>query len=265
MKTLNCKVICGDTFKVLPTLEEGSIDLVITSPPYNVGKEYEEQLSQEEYLKWMKGWIKHIPRLLSEKGSFVLNLNDRVINGERTLIIPKLWLYCVEELGLHFIEMYIWNKQKMLPLKSDKRATDVFEYVYHFSKTMNFHFDHDPVRRPYAESSVNRMNYTLIKRWSRERGKEYTKRKKVKPHPLGALPKNLLDISSQIDNQIHTAVFPPELPEFFIKALTEKEDVILDPFNGSGTTGMVSRDNFRNYIGIDIDPEYCKISWNKIS
>lgn len=254
------RLINGNSIEIIPKLKPKSIDLVFTSPPYNMGKEYEDDMTEDEYLDWMKLWMSEIPRLLNDGGVFVLNIGDKVTKVERSLRIPKLWLYASEELGLHYIENYIWNKMKFLPIKSKYRATNAFEYCLWFSKDFDFRFNYDDVRRPYSEASLKRMKKPYKKRWSRKRDANVTEYKAWKPNPKGALPKNILDIGSESNNKIHTAVFPEKLAEFFILSATNEGDTVLDPFSGSGTTAKVCKDNNRNCIGIELNSEYVKIA-----
>jgi len=430
----------GDTFDILPQLEKESIDLVFTSPPYNVGKEYDLNLSEDEYIQWSKDWMKLIPPLLKESGIFVLNIDDKVTKVERSTRIPQLWLYAVDELGLHYIEMYIWNKGKMLPIRSNYRATNVYEpcvapdtliytsqglkrikyisvgdyvlshtgnyrrvtntmtrrtsnllsvsvtgfpnpleithnhpvlavinhhcskykshtcrpsctfncndivdtqslrwvpigelsvgdyltipvihhevvnsslrqpfihlnnrFSYHkirsiiplkkevtvhnleveddhsyvtlggivhnclwFSKSLNFRFNRDDVRRPYNPISVKRMEYPIKKRWARDPNNPVREYKEWEPNPKGALPKNIIDIGSEYGNKVHPAVFPVKLAEWFIKAATSEGDTVLDPFIGSGTTMVAAATLNRNCIGVEIEPRYIDISINRL-
>jgi DNA modification methylase len=255
----NLKLIQGDLLDVLPTLQEKSVDLCFTSPPYNVNKEYEKILSEEDYIEWTKKWIKAIYPVLKDDGVFVLNIGDKITHIERSTRIPEIWLYCIKELGFHYIENYIWNKQKGLAVKSKYRASNIFEYCLWFSKSLDFTFNIDKVRRPYSPVSLKRMESPIIRRWARERGKDYVDYKAWKPHPLGALPKNILDISSEPSNKTHVAVFPEQLAKWFILAATNEGEIVLDPFLGSGTTMKVCSDLHRDCIGIEINPEYTHI------
>lgn len=259
---LKYKIINGDCIKETSKIKSESIDLILTSPPYNVGKGYEKQLRFDKYYGFLCEAFQEYPRILSNKGSFILVMDDYVLKDhKRSLTIPEIWLYCEEDLGLNFIEMYIWNKQHLLPIKSKYRASNIFEYCFHFSKTMDFTFNIDEIRRPYKESSIKRYKNKSMKRWTREKTPTTDQYKMIEPDPRGALPKNILDIPAVVKYVAdHPAIFPEKLAEFFIKGFSNRYDTILDPFLGSGTTMKVAMDLLRNCIGIEINREYCNMS-----
>jgi DNA modification methylase len=221
-------------------------------------------MPEDEYIQWTKNWIHLVTPLLKPTGVFVLNIGDRVLNVERSTRIPEIWLHCVKEEKLHYIENYIWNKQKGLAVKSKYRASNIFEYCLWFSKSLDFTFNIDAVRRPYSPISINRMKKPIIKRWARERDKDYPEYKAWQPNPLGALPKNILDIGSESGNKTHVAVFPERLASWFVKAATNEGNTVLDPFLGSGTTAKICGELNRNCIGIDISSEYLELTKKRL-
>ncbi len=257
-------IIEGDCFKVLPKIDRESVDLCVTSPPYNVGKEYDVAMTEDEYIDWTIEWMSLVYPTLKKTGVFVLNIGDKIIKGCRGTRIPKIWLRAIEEIGYNYIELYVWNKGKMLPHKSRYRATNVFEYCFWFSKSMDFTFNIDLVRRPYNPISIRRMDYGIRKRFARTREGMSETHKAWSPHPLGALPKNILDIGSESKNRGHTAVFPSKLSDWFIKAATNPGDVVLDPFLGSGTTMVSAATLDRNCIGIEIDSTFAEMARARI-
>ena len=259
----NGTIIEGDIFEVIPKLMpdlKGNIDLVLTSPPYNQGKEYDLDLSEDKYIEWTKEWMSLIPPLLKPTGVFVLNIGEKVTNIERSTRLPEIWLYAVKNLGLHYIEMYIWNKSKHLPVKSRFRASSVYEPCLWFSKSLDFSFHADEVRRPYKAISKRRMDYKIKRRWARERDTQYPEYKEWSPNPKGALPKNILDIGSESSNRGHPAVYPTGLAEWFIKAATVEGDMVLDPFLGSGTTMVSALQLGRSCIGIELEQVFTSMS-----
>lgn len=264
MSVPNLRILEGDCFQILPKLDTESVDLCLTSPPYNVGKEYDVDMTENEYIDWITEWMCLVHPVLKETGVLVLNIGDKVTKIERSTRIPRIWLNAVETAGYHYIELYIWNKGKMLPIKSRYRSSNVFEYCFWFSKSLDFMFNPDAVRRPYNPVSIRRMDYKIKKRWSRERDTQYHEYKDWAPDPRGALPKNILDLGSESSNRGHTAVFPEKLATWFIKAATNEGDTVLDPFLGSGTTMKVAADLGRNCIGIEMNPTYVGMARQRV-
>jgi DNA modification methylase len=245
-------------------LNDNSIDLIITSPPYADLRDYGDgmgKIKPDEYVNWFIPKAKEMLRILKLTGNFILNINDRVVDGERHTYVFELVLE-LKKLGFKFIDTYIWDKKNVAPPGNKKRCIDIFEYIFWFSKTLDYKFNMNEILRPYCESSLQRFNY----KYSKSKDIPYvTKDKFIQANSKGAKPYNLLHISScKKKDNIHTAVFPSELVEFFIKANSNENDLVLDPFIGSGTTGIISKQLNRNYIGFELDATYCNIAEERI-
>jgi DNA modification methylase len=158
-------------------------------------------------------------------------------------------------------ERLFWNKLKGLPNRA--RFGDRVEYLFWFAKEKGFKFNLDEMRTPYAEKSIQRMKNPLKKRFARnEENQVANDYKDWSPNPKGALPTTLINISSEskriADN--HVAVFPVDLVEYFIKGATDKGDLVLDIFMGTGTTAVAAKKLGRNYMGFELQQDYIDVS-----
>ncbi len=261
------KIYQGDSLNLLKNVESNSIDLVITSPPYADLKVYIDNpgILAGDYVDWFIPYCKEIERVIKPTGSFILNINDKVENGFRHPYVFDLISRLHKETGLKMFERLFWNKMKSLPNRS--RFGDRVEYIFWFAKDKNFYFNIDDVRVPYADKSIKRMKNPLKKRFARnEENQVANDYKDWAPNPLGALPTTLVTISSEAkriaDN--HVAVYPVELVKYFMKGATKEGDLVLDPFMGTGTTGVACKQLGRNYIGFDLQQEYINVANKRI-
>ncbi len=231
----------GDSLKGMKNLPDACIDLVMTSPPYADMKKYAdgfEGFQPDNYVQWFLPYISQIARILKDTGSFILNINDKSMDGFRHPFIFELIYaihniedYCkikgielekVDMHGLKLFERLFWNKGKYLA--HPKRFGDKVEYIFWFSKAKNRKLNMDPMRLEYDSKSVKRMERPLLKRFVREGGEEVTEYKQGgegswAPNPEGALPSVLIE-----EGAMHH-VHPVEeaLPEGTI-LITEKFD-----------------------------------------
>lgn len=240
-------------------LPDNSIDFVFTSPPYADMRDY-VKIKPNDYVDWFLPIAKEIYRVLTPEGSFVLNINDKVVNKQRHLYVFKLVISLVEEVGFQFIDTNIWSKKSPPPTNPKGRLRDSFEYIFWFSKTKDYYFDMDSIRVPYAESSIKRAKYAENSPYIKDKTKKRT------INPKGTIPKNVLEFNqaSNVKGLKHTAVGSYDMAEFFIKAGTKENDIVLDPFFGSGTTGLAAKNLSRNFVGFEIHEEYCEEAYNRI-
>lgn len=266
------KTYLGDCIELVKKLPNNSIDLIVTSPPYadtvSYGKKV-EVFNPEKYVIWFLELCREVQRFLKPTGSFILNINDRATNGERSTYVFELVYRIVKETGLKLFDRYIWFKKSALPVTGEKRLNDRIEYIFHFVKdTKKFKTYTDRIREPYAEVSLKRFK-------NKVHGNDIilpdgrtvlSQRGSSKPHPLGKKPITVFrfDTGSALRGLEHPAPFHPQLPEFFIKWLTDEGDVILDPFMGGGTTAVSSIKLNRKFIGFDINPEYIKMTEERL-
>ena len=136
------KTHLGDCMELAKKLPENSVDLIVTSPPYADTVSYGhkvEVFNPEEYVNWFLELFKEAQRFLKPTGSFILNINDRATNGERSTYVFELVYRIVKETGLKLFDRYIWFKKSALPMTGGKRLNDRIKYIFHFSLfTHNF-------------------------------------------------------------------------------------------------------------------------------
>tara|TARA_R110000796_G_scaffold240553_1_gene361672 strand:- start:130 stop:957 length:828 start_codon:yes stop_codon:yes gene_type:complete len=255
----NNKVYHMDGIDGLRVLEDETVDLIITSPPYADMKKYADGsngVPVEQYVNWFIPFVTEIERVLKPTGSFILNINDKVSNKFRHPYVYNLVSRITSDTNLKLYERLFWNKGK--GLSHPKRFGDKIEYVFWFAKKEGFTFNIDEMRVPYSESSLKRFKKPIKKRFNRTEGDEKVEYKDWGPNPKGALPSTLINIGSEsrriADN--HIAVYPEALVDYFIKGATNEGDLVLDPFMGSGTTGVSAKKHKRSWIGFDSVEEY---------
>lgn len=266
------KTHLGDCMELAKKLPDNSVDLIVTSPPYADTVSYGhkvEVFNPEEYVNWFLELFKEAQRFLKPTGSFILNINDRATNGERSTYVFELVYRIVKETGLKLFDRYMWFKKSALPMTGEKRLNDRLEYIFHFVKdTKKFKTYTDRIREPYAEISLKRFKNKVHGNdiVNPDGITELSQRGSSKPHPLGKKPITVFrfDTGSALRGLKHPAPYHPQLPEFFIKWLTDEGDVILDPFMGGGTTAISSLKHNRKFIGFDINPEYIKMTEERI-
>lgn len=261
------KIYCGDSLKLMKELDDNSIDLVITSPPYADLKTYIDYdgIHPDNYVEWFLPYCKEIERIIKPTGSFILNINDKVQNKVRHPYVFDLISELHKQTGLKMYERLFWNKLKSLPNRA--RFGDRVEYLFWFVKDeKSFKFNLDEMRVPYSEKSVKRMKKPLKKRYSRSLETDNNDFKDWSPNEKGALPTTLVNISSETKRiaDKHVAVYPVELVDYFIKGSTDENDLVLDPFMGVGTTGLSCKNLNRNYLGFEMQQEYINIANKRI-
>jgi DNA modification methylase len=255
----------GDALQLIKQLDDNSIDLVITSPPYSTLKTYitDPGISPDEWVDWIMPLCKEIERVIKPTGSFILNVNDKVESGFRHPYVFDFISRLHKETNLKMFERLFWNKKKGLPNRS--RFGDRVEFVFWFAKQKGFYFNIDELRTEYSESSMKRFKKPLKKRYARTEN-DTDEYKDWSANTKGALPTTLVNISSEskriADN--HVAVYPLNFAKYFIKGSTKPGDLVLDPFMGTGTTGLACKELGRNWIGFELQESYIEIAEKRI-
>lgn len=262
------KILLGDCEDILKNLPESSVDLIFTSPPYaDQRKSTYGGIHPDDYVEWFLPKSLEFQRVLKPTGSFVLNIKERVVAGERHTYVLELIL-ALRNQGWLWTEEYIWHKKNSFPGKWPNRFRDSWERLLHFTKNKKFKIHQESVMVPIGDWAKDRLSNLSDTDQIRDESKvnsgfgknisNWVGRKKV-------YPTNVLYLATECSNKNHSAVFPVDLPKWFINLFTEPGDLVLDPFVGSGTTCFAAMELGRNYLGIDIMEEYIDLSHERLS
>ena len=266
-KKQTIELINDDCLIALKMLQSDSIDLIVTSPPYaDQRKKTYGGVSADKYVEWFTPIAKELLRVTKSSGSFVLNIKERAINGERHTYVIELILM-MRKLGWLWTEEYIWHKKNCYPGKWPNRFRDSWERCIHFTKSKKFNMYQEEVMVPMGDwknSRLKNMSDTDKKRDESKVGSGFGKKIENWVTRDLAYPTNVLHMATECGNHSHSAAFPESLPEWFIKLFTTEGDTVLDPFSGSGTTLKVAKAMKRNAVGIEILDEYCEITANRV-
>ena len=269
----------AESLSFLKRIPKESVNLVFTSPPYalHFKKEY-GNVKKADYVEWFLDFAREVFRVLPPNGSFVLNIGGSYNEGTPTRSIYhfKLLIALIEEVGCHLAQECFWYNPAKMPAPAEWvtvrriRVRDSVEYVWWLSKTPWPKADNTKVLRPYSADMI-RLNRRGVKVTVRPSG--YNIKSTFKGiNPGGAIPPNVVEEEIPSDMlkagnnasndtytklckekgiKIHPARFPASLPSFYIKLLTDEQDVVLDPFAGSNTTGAVAESLQRCWLAVD--------------
>lgn len=251
-------IICGDALLELKKLKSESIDCCVTSPPYDNLRTYEDKSCFD--LEIFKGIAKELSRVLKQGGVIVWVVSDQTINGTETGTSFRQALYFKDECGLNIHDTMIYQRDGVT-FPDTNRYYSVFEYMFVFSKG----------KPKTARLIADRRNkYSGCKNTSTQREVDGTVKKQStfgKEFKETGIRFNIWKIQNGFMKSSkdpiafeHPAIFPEKLVRDHLLTWTEKGDVILDPFFGSGTTGIVATELHREFIGIEINPEYVEIA-----
>ena len=267
MKKLTTNILQGDSAEVLKTLPDNSIDLIVTSPPYaDQRKSTYGGISPDKYVEWFLPISEQLLRVLKPSGTFVLNIKEKVVDGERSTYVMELIL-AMRKQGWLWTEEFIWHKKNSYPGKWPNRFRDAWERLLQFNKSKKFAMYQEEVMVPmgdWAKSRLKNLSDTDKRRDNSKVGSGFGKNISNWIDREKAYPTNVLHLATECNNKKHSAAFPEELPEWFIKLFTKEGDMVLDPFAGSGTTLFVAERMGRNAIGIEIIEEYYKMIKNQL-
>ena len=249
----------GDAQLILQKIGDNVVDLIVTSPPYaDQRKNTYGGISADEYVDWFLPISKELLRVLKPTGTFILNIKERVINGERSTYVIELILKMKKQ-GWVWTEEFIWHKKNCYPGKWPNRFRDAWERLLQFNKTKQFNMYQEAVMVPmgdWAKKRLKKLSETDKARDSSKVGSGFGKNISNWLGREMAYPTNVVHLATECANRNHSAAFPEELPSWFIKLFTRENDVVMDPFMGSGTTLFAAQKLRRNSIGIDIVEEY---------
>ncbi len=265
-----------DTLDLLPFIQNESVDLILTSPPFALKrkKEYGNE-EEDKYCDWFMSFAPHLHRILKSDGSFVLDLGGAYKPGfpVRSIYQFDLLVRLVRETGFFLSQEFYHYNPARLPAPAEwvnvrrVRVKDSVNVVWWLSKTPNPKADNRKVLRPYSDSMQNLLKngykaklrpsgHDISENFSKDNG--------------GAIPPNLLELANTDSNgryqqlcrehgvKPHPARYPPQFAEFFIKFLTDENDLVFDPFGGSNTTGFVAERLSRRWFISELSEEYLK-------
>jgi len=248
----DCVLFEGNCLDLLKEVPSNFVQLIVTSPPYNLGKSYEKKQNLNEYVKQQSVIINECVRVLKSSGSLCWQVGNFVDNGE---IVPlDLVLFPLfNNLKLHLRNRIVWHFEH--GLHASKRFSGRYEVILWFTKTEKYYFNLDPVRVP--------------QKYPQKKYFKGPKKGQLSGNPLGKNPGDIWDIpnvkANHIEKTIHPCQFPVELIERLIISMTKEEDWVLDPFMGVGTTAIASLIHQRKSIGAEIMPEYIEIAKHRIT
>jgi adenine-specific DNA-methyltransferase len=242
----------SDCLTGLQQLEPDLLDLTVTSPPYNIGKEYESPMPLADYLGWCELWMREIHRLTKYDGAFWLNLGYLEI-PEKAKAIPIPYLLW-DRSPFYLIQEVVWNygagvsTKRMFAPRNEK-------FLWYVRSPEDYQFNLDAVRDPNVKYPNQKKNG------------------KLKCNPLGKNPTDVWEIAKVTSGENraskertpHPAQFPLALIDRIIKACSDDGDVICDPFMGSGTTAVAALQNGRQVVGFEIREDYCGLAKSRIS
>jgi adenine-specific DNA-methyltransferase len=242
---------CQDNLSFMRPLPAGMMHLIVTSPPYNIGKRYERRSPLDAYIKAQAQVISECVRLLSDRGSLCWQVGNHVDNGE---IFPlDIYLYPIfREHGLKLRNRIVWHFEH--GLHCTKRFSGRYETILWFTKSDDYTFDLDPVRVP-----------------SKYPGKKHFKGPKagqLSGNPLGKNPSDIWVIpnvkNNHVEKTVHPCQFPVELVERLVLSMTMEGDNVFDPYMGVGSSVVAAIKNGRSGYGCDVSREYVDIAWERV-
>jgi DNA methylase N-4/N-6 domain protein len=268
MNELKINIFHGDSAEVLKTLPDNTVDLVVTSPPYaDQRKSTYGGVTTDQYVEWFLPISAQLLRVLKPTGTFILNIKEKVVNGERSTYVMELIL-AMRKQGWLWTEEFIWHKKNSYPGKWPNRFRDAWERLLQFNKSKKFAMYQEEVMVPmgdWARTRLKNLSETDKRRDNSKVGSGFGKNISNWIDRDKAYPTNVLHLATECNNKKHSAAFPEELPQWFIKLFTQEGDTVLDPFAGSGTTLFVAERMGRNAIGIELMDEYYQMIKEQIT
>lgn len=295
------EIIQGDCLEILRTLPNESVDCVVTSPPYWALRDYgvSGQLGLEptfnEYVKRLCDMFDEVKRVLKKEGTCWVNLGDTYggtgdkreskdpkykegRNGQSVAINKSAVHKCLCQIPSRFaIEMcnrgwilrnkIIWHKPNVMPSSATDRFTVDFEEVFFFTKNKDYYFEQqfDEYKKPLDRWGGEKLEADGQSNWDKGTGQKSYRDRNMRPNPKGKNKRTVWSINTKGYSEAHFATYPESLIEPMIKAGCPKYGLVLDIFMGAGTTGVVAKKQGKNYLGIELNPEYIKIAEKRIS
>lgn len=262
-KETNSTFYLGDSKEILKNIPSNSVDLIITSPPYSDQRKGSYGgIHPDKYVGWFLSKSVELLRVLKPTGTFILNIKEKVVDGERHTYVLDL-IKEMRKQGWLWTEEFIWHKRNCHPGKWPNRFRDAWERLLQFNKSKKFNMYQEAVMVPigdWAKARLKNLGETDKIRDNSKVGSGFGKNISNWVGKETVLPSNVLYLATESSNKSHSATFPRSLPSWFIKLFTKEGDLVLDPFLGSGTTSISASLLNRNSLGIEILPEYYNIA-----
>lgn len=268
LETFTTDVFLGDSREVLKQFDAGHFNLIVTSPPYaDARKKHYDGVAIGKYVDFICSFHEEFWRVLADDGSFILNIKDRVIDGVRHRFVWHT-IEALADRGWRCVDDYVWVKPNAMPGYWPNRLRDEWEYCFHLTKQPKFAMYQDNVRRPigdWASKRLENLNGKSNERHDSENNSGFGRDLRNWVDRELVLPGNTVSVPLVGKDMGHPAVFPVGLPEFFIKLFTKPGDRVLDPFAGSGSSGLAAENLERNAVLIDSKREYMDSMHNRLT
>ncbi len=273
-KTVFGSTYLGDAFHLMQGIPDESVDLIMTSPPFALQRKKEYGNAEpEDYVAWFLPFAYQFKRILKEQGSLVIDIGGSWVKGQptRSLYHLELLVALCRKVEFHLAQEFFWYNPARLPTPAEwvtvrrLRVKDAVNHVWWLSKTPTPKADNRKVLKPYSDSMLQLLK-NGYKPKLRPSGHDISD--KFQKNNDGAIPPNLLTISNTESNSYyltacrkagikpHPARYPAALPEFFIRFLTDENDLVVDPFAGSNVTGEVAENLRRRWLTFELNEDY---------
>lgn len=244
----NGNLYCGDSVEWLKTLSGASVDLVFADPPYNINKaDWDTFDSHDVYVDWCETWVREVSRVLKPKGTFYICGFPEIMADIKTRVAP-LFKGC---------RWLVWHYKNKANLGNDWGRSH--ESIVHFRKTATFKLNVDDIRIPYGAHTLKYPSHPQAETSAYGKGRP-VKRDNWLPHPNGAKPKDVFDIPTTCNGMGEKTPHPTQKPEELLRKLilaaSNENDLVIDPFSGSGTTLVVAEQLKRKWMGCDSSSQY---------
>ena len=258
----------GDAAALLRALPAESVNLVVTSPPYaDQRRATYGGVHPDDYVDWFMPFADGIQRVLRPDGTFILNIKEKAVRGERHTYVLELIL-AMRRAGWLWTEEFIWHKKNCYPGKWPNRFRDSWERLLQFNRQRKFQMYQEAVMVPVGDWAEGRLRKLSDTDRVRDESRVQSGFGKNISNWVGrklAYPTNVLHMATECANRSHSAAFPETLPDWFIRLFTEPGDLVLDPFAGSGSTLAAAHKLERRAIGLELNPKYCALMRERLA
>lgn len=295
------QVAIGEATELLAGMLEGSARTCVTSPPYWGLRDYgnDAQIGLEntpsEYVESLCKVFDEVWRVLADDGTLWVNLGDSYAGGSQSRAstagragfgqeregtfsrlgdglkkkdlagIPWRFAFAMQDRGWYLRQDIIWSKPNPMPESVKDRCVKSHEYIFLFSKQPKYFFDHEAIQEDAIWSEDNRAGLGRLSYRGKRQGQEGTGQEAFVSIKDKRNKRSVWNVSVASYKGAHFAVYPPALIEPCVLAGSEPGDTVLDPFSGSGTTGVVALKHGRNYVGCEVNPDYARLSENRLT